>query len=197
MSGSVLPVIRTARLRLRPFELSDAPAVERLASEWEVARTTLTIPHPYPSGEAEDWIRTVQACLEAERLYTFAITRSEELVGAISLDRNRRHKKGELGYWVGLPYWGRGYATEAAEAVISFGFLTLRLNRIFGCCLAHNKASARVMEKAGMRYEGTLRQDIFSRGQYEDVAYYGILLSEYLAAGVDRQRARLLRHAPV
>ncbi len=79
----------------------------------------------------------------------------------MTLRVDHNHQKGELAYWVGQTYWGKGYATEAAEAMVAFGFETLELNRIHAATLTVNPASSRVMEKAGMRLEGTMKQDLF------------------------------------
>ncbi len=176
------PTLETARLRLRPFTLADAPDVQRLAGAWEVASTTGNIPHPYPDGAAEAWIRDHGLAFEQGRLVTYAITRRDDgvLVGAISLRPNAAHHHAELGYWIGVPYWNQGYATEAARALVGYGFNTLSLHRIFAAHLTRNPASGRVMQKLGMTYEGCLRQHIFRWGQFEDLARYGILQSEWV-----------------
>jgi RimJ/RimL family protein N-acetyltransferase len=97
------------------------------------------------------------------------------LVGAISLRIELPQRRAELGYWVGVPYWGRGFATEAARAMIEFGFRRLSLHRIYAHHFVRNPASGRVMEKAGMQHEGTLRGHFFRWGAPEDVAVWGIL----------------------
>jgi RimJ/RimL family protein N-acetyltransferase len=87
--------------------------------------------------------------------------------------------RGELGYWIGKSYWGAGYATEAAAAVIEHGFTTLGLNRIHAHHMRRNPASGRVLQKLGMLYEGSLRQHFQRDGRFEDMECYGILRSEY------------------
>ncbi|HEX7708287.1 MAG TPA: GNAT family protein, partial [Thermoanaerobaculia bacterium] len=86
----------------------------------------------------------------------------------------------ELGYWVGVPFWGRGYASEAAAEVIRFGFEDCGMHRIYGCHYARNPASGRILEKVGMTREGTFRQHILKWGEYLDVVYYGLLREEWL-----------------
>ncbi len=174
-----IPVLRTARLTLRPFEMDDAPVVQRLAGVPEVALTTLRIPYPYEDGMAEEWISTHQAAWDARESLVLALTaESEGLVGAAGIELNAENERGELGYWIGLDYWNRGYATEAAAALIEFGFRELSLNRIQARYFIRNPASGRVMEKTGMRYEGVLRQHMLVRGKFEDIAMYSILKSD-------------------
>jgi ribosomal-protein-alanine N-acetyltransferase len=177
MPGSSQPTLTTLRLLLRPFALADAPAVRRLAGEWAVADTTLSIPHPYDEGVAEAWIASLADQYARREQAVFAITenQTETLVGAIGLVLRAPHHRAELGYWVGRPYWGRGYATEAAAAVIAFGFAELSLNRIHACHFARNPASGRVLAKAGMRREGVSRQHVRRWDRFEDLVQYGIL----------------------
>ena len=169
-------MLETKRLLLRPFTLDDAPQVIALASVAEVAATSLSIPHPYPETLATEWIAS-HAALANKGMHIFALTRREDgvLLGGISLGITHRHQRAELGYWMGLPYWNQGYATEAVQAVIAWGFAQHPLNRIFAQHFACNPASGRVMQKAGMTYEGTLRDCICKDGTYHDTPIYGIL----------------------
>ena len=88
--------------------------------------------------------------------------------------------RAELYYVLAQNYWGRGYMTEAVEAVLGFGFGVMHLNRIDGVCWVENTASARVLEKVGMQFEGILRQFIFVKGAFRDLRWYSILHNEYL-----------------
>ena len=175
------PTLHTERLVLRPFTPADAADVQRLAGDRAIASTTGNIPHPYEDGMAEEWIGTHQESFESGRAATFAIERAQDdtLVGAISLAIRQQHRHAELGYWVGKPYWGNGYCTEAAQAVIDYGFQVLDLHRIYARHVARNPASGRVMVKAGMQYEGCMRQHMLKWDVYEDLKIYGILRSEY------------------
>lgn len=171
-----LPTLITERLLLRPFLLSDATAVQRLAGNREVADTTLSIPHPYLDGMAEAWIASHQGAWTRHECATFAITEAEAgLVGAISLRIELPQRRAELGYWIGRPYWDRGFATEAARAMLDFGLHRLSLHRIYAFHFVRNPASGRVMEKAGMQHEGTLRGHFYRWGAPEDVAVWGLL----------------------
>lgn len=174
--GHHMTTLTTDRLDLRPLEPADAPFIQRLAGMREVALNTLRIPHPYPDGAAEEFI---QHCAEGSDVH-FAITLHEDtgLIGVISLLMRRENDRAEIGYWIGVPFWGRGYATEAAGAVLGHGFETLKLNRIYAACFARNAASARVLQKIGMRHEGTLRQHIRKWDELVDLKFYGILKSD-------------------
>jgi [ribosomal protein S5]-alanine N-acetyltransferase len=178
---TTLPTIQTARLRLRPFRVRDAPTVERLAGERAVADTTLNIPHPYRPGMALAWIETHAAAFDRRELATFAIDRRADgdLIGAVSLRIRQPMGRAELGYWVGVPYWNLGYGTEGARAALDFAFGALGLHRVHAMHLTRNPASGRVMQKIGMTQEGVLRQHVRKWDVFEDVALYGILRTEH------------------
>jgi ribosomal-protein-alanine N-acetyltransferase len=173
--------IATDRLLLRPFGLADAPDVHRLCSAREIAESTLSIPHPYPEGAAEEFILRTRARDEADRSLNLAIVQESDgaLVGAIALDFEREHGRAEVGYWIGVPYWGRGYATEAAAAVVRHAFEVEGLNRVFAHHFTRNPASGRVLEKIGMRHEGTRRGHTLKWGEYLDSESLAILRSDW------------------
>ena len=175
-----MPIIKTTRLVLRPFVLADAPVVQRLAGAPEVAMTTQNIPHPYEDGMAEDWISSHQASWDAKKSLTLAMAHGTDgVVGAVGLHLNPAHQRGELGYWVGLPFWNCGYATEASAALIELGFAKLGLNRIQARHMTRNRASGRVMQKLDMTFEGIQRQHMLARGQFEDMAMYAMLSADH------------------
>jgi RimJ/RimL family protein N-acetyltransferase len=176
-------ILQTDRLVLRPFLPSDAVSVRELAGDFAIADTTAAIPHPYPEGAAEQWIGSLPNQIEEGRLAVFAIVRREGdlLIGAIGLhDIDTTHKRAELGYWIGVPYWGQGYCTEAASAVLEYGFARLSLHRIYAYYFKRNPASGRVLEKCGMQREGCLRQHLKRWDRFEDLMQYGILHKEWL-----------------
>jgi RimJ/RimL family protein N-acetyltransferase len=166
-------ILETERLVLRPPQPSDAPAIQQLAGAREVALNTLLIPHPYPEGAAAAWLAAPRT--ENDRLFILTLRDSGDAIGVMGLHANPDHSRAEIGYWIGVPYWNRGYATEAARAVIDFGLRDLGLNRVFAEVFARNAASGRVLEKAGMRHEGTLRRHIVKWGEPVDVEVYGIV----------------------
>ena len=176
------PTLTTERLLLRPFTPADAPVVQRLAGDRDIAANTLTIPHPYEDGMAEEWIGTHQERFKQKDTINFAITLCQDsaLIGAIGLTGiDEAHRHAEMGYWIGKPYWNNGYCTEAAKAILRYGFTELDLNRIQAHHFARNPASGRVMEKSGMTYEGCLRQHVQRWGAFQDLKMYGVLKSEY------------------
>jgi ribosomal-protein-alanine N-acetyltransferase len=170
----------TDRLVLRPFEPTDAAVVEALAGEAEVARTTY-LPHPYPPGGAVPWIAAGLEASARGQKYPFAVVRrlDDQLMGCMALRVDLEHRRGELAYWMGRPYWGQGYATEAGARVVASAFEEQGLNRVMAHAMHRNRASTRVMEKLGMVYEGTLRQDIYHWGAFEDMDVYGLLRADY------------------
>ncbi len=109
---------------------------------------------------------------------------SGAFVGTCGMDAGYapEHARAELGYVLSREHWGRGLMPEAVRAVIRFGFGRMGLNRVQARCIAENVASARVMEKAGMAYEGTLRESEFIKGAYRDMKLYSILRREYRPA---------------
>jgi RimJ/RimL family protein N-acetyltransferase len=171
------PSLETKRLLLRPFRLEDAPDVQRLCGAREIAAATATIPHPYPDGAAEEWIAGHAVAYERGESVDFAIEARADglLVGAIALGFQRAHERAELGYWIGVPYWGRGYATEAAQAVVRYAFEVEGLNRVFAFHWTTNPASGRVLQKVGMTYEGTRRKHSLKWGEFLDSDGYAIL----------------------
>ena len=168
--------LRTPRLTLRPFTPDDVPAVQKFAAAHEVALNTLVIPHPYPDGAAAAWIATHADAYAQNQVHHFAIDHGG-LAGAMAL-MMKGNGIAEIGYWIAVPYWNRGYATEAGRAVVRYGFEQCDLHRIFAAHFTRNPASGRVLAKIGMKYEGTLRHHVCKWGEYIDIAFYGILSEE-------------------
>jgi [ribosomal protein S5]-alanine N-acetyltransferase len=176
-----LPTLETDRLILRRMTPSDAEAVFAYASDPEVTRYVVWDTHrsiqdsraflelavqKYKSGGEPDWGIVYKGD------HHFVGT-----CGFVGWDVD--HARAEIGYVLSRKYWGRGLMPEALRAMIAFGFERMGLNRIEARCIAENTASARVMEKVGMTYEGTLRQRELIKGAYRDMKLYAILRSEY------------------
>lgn len=140
-------------ITIEPVAPGHADVLERLISDPLVAETTANIPHPYPEGGAIEWIRKRQQEWSEGAAYGFAVLAGGEFVGSISI-MDVDEGQGEIGYWIGRPYWGRGYATEACRQVVDFAFSELQLKRLTAKCLVRNKGSFRVLEKAGFRLTG-------------------------------------------
>jgi ribosomal-protein-alanine N-acetyltransferase len=173
------PELRTARLVLRPFAASDAKDVQRLAGDHDIAAVTIAIPHPYEDGMAEAWIATHPLDFERDVAVNFAVTVQGTLIGAMGLRYEMQHKRAEMGYWIGKPFWHQGYATEAARALLAYGFRDAGLNKVYAHHMGCNPASGRVMQKIGMKYEGLMRQHVLKWGVYQDVHAYGALAPEW------------------
>ncbi len=175
------PEIKTDRLQLRGFQASDAPDIQLLAGAREVAEMTLNIPHPYLKGMAEAWIENHERDFESGEGVVWAMVelKSNKLIGAVGLIVNRRFNRAELGYWVGKPFWGQGFATEASMAALAYGFEEMKLNKIHASHMVRNPASGRVMQKIGMEQEGIFKEHALKWDQFLDLAVYGILSSTW------------------
>ena len=172
----------TNRLLLRKFDLNDIAKVVELAGEFEIADTTLRIPHPYYDKDAREWIQQQYTWLNQNLSVTWAITINDSgnLIGAIGLmNFSEAFEHAELGYWIGKPFWNRGYATEAAQAIVEYGFRKLDLNRIHAHHFSRNESSGKVLLKIGLKHEGTLKQHVKKWDKFEDIELFGILKSEF------------------
>ncbi len=180
------PTLSTARLTLRPLTLDDAPAIERGCSAFEVAKMTLRIPHPYPEGQARNYLAELLAKPPGAD-HTFGLVRRVEgdLIGMCGLHPEHLHDAAELGYWVGVPFWGQGFASETVREIVRFGFEDLQLNRIHAFHYTHNPASGRVLAKAGFVVEGVQRQRYFRFGERVDSVMTSILRFEWEAGRRD------------
>ena len=180
-----LPELETERLLLRKMRLDDAEAMFVYASDPEVTRYVLFETH----RSVEDSKSFLRLALEGYERGDFGgwgvvLKDSGAFVGTCGMDAGYapEHARAELGYVLSREHWGRGLMPEAVRAVIRFGFGRMGLNRVQARCIAENVASARVMEKAGMAYEGTLRESEFIKGAYRDMKLYSILRREYRPA---------------
>ena len=178
------PLIVTDRLALRELRLADAAAVAERAGDKRVARYLLAVPSPYPVALASRWIAGRIAWWPQGRGVTLAIARRdapEALIGSVSLRRYQRDRRAELGYWLGAESWGAGFATEAAGALIDYGFRELQLLRVYAQVLEGNAASCHVLDKLGLIEEGVRRRHVRKGRRLCDVALYGMLYDEWLA----------------
>lgn len=169
------PKIESPRLVLRPFVFDDVSSVQDLAGDRLIAATTSNIPHPYPDGAAEAWIREHPENWARGETATFAIQlkRPQRVVGAISL-MDIANDSAELGYWVGVPYWGNGYCSEAVPILVKFAFSGLGLRCITARHLQSNAASGRVLRKCGFRCTGTGIRKPWKSGDLAAVDTYEI-----------------------
>jgi [ribosomal protein S5]-alanine N-acetyltransferase len=171
------PTLETARLRLRPYTEADIAELVPLIGTREVAATTLRIPHPYTENDAKEFLVMAQ---EPGKLWLAVTLRSDgRQIGGVGLRVDEPHTNAELGYWLGVPYWGKGYATEAALEMLRYGFQQLKLHRIFASHFEGNTASSRILQKIGMQHEGCQRQHIRKWDRFLDSELYGILRDEW------------------
>ncbi|MEN8198422.1 MAG: GNAT family N-acetyltransferase [Pseudomonadota bacterium] len=149
---------------LRPFQPEDAAAVAILANNWNIARMTTRIPHPYSRDLADRWIASLAADWLSGVEITFCIELDGEPIGAVGLRRSATQTY-ELGYWLGEPWWGRGLATEVARRAVQFAFGELGADRLTAGYFVDNPASGRVLEKCGFRYIGEGVEHSAARGE--------------------------------
>lgn len=150
----------TERLAMRRPRRSDAAALAIAMNDWDVVRWLVQAPYPYTLTHAVDWIAQNLSNLASGREYQFVISRCEDdqVIGHVGLRLDDDRRGAELGYWLARETWGQGFATEAAAAVVDFGFTDLRLERVWATCLPDNTSSWNVLSKIGMRHTGNLTQ---------------------------------------
>ncbi len=171
--------IETARCLLRPWCMDDKAALVRIANNPKIARNMTNIyPSPYTVSDAECWLNA-RSGDDAPYMH-IAIEIGGNLAGGIGVHpREGIHERtAELGYWLGEAFWGQGYMTEVVKAVIPYAFETFDLHRLEACQFGWNPASGKVLEKAGFRLEGCLREAICKDGKFTDRLLYGLLREE-------------------
>jgi RimJ/RimL family protein N-acetyltransferase len=144
-----IPVVKTERLVLRAPRRCDAKAIARLGNDRRVAVNTARIPHPYRLDDAEQFIAEVN---RRGGEAAFLIELNGAPIGFCGFDP--REDVPEIGYWIGVPYWGQGFATEAARAVIDYAFGSLQYDALQAGARVNNPASRRVLEKCGFQWTG-------------------------------------------
>ncbi len=173
------PILKTERLILSQLEEIDIPFIVEFLQHRIYSDFTSNIPYPYTENDAQSWVKMAQEAFEENSGYTFGIrNKNGQIMGAIGL-HDREDDKAELGYWIGIPYWNKGYVTEAANAILEFGFKKLGFNKIFATHLPHNPASGKIMEKIGMEKEAVLKQEVKKDAEYFDLILYSIFKNEH------------------
>jgi RimJ/RimL family protein N-acetyltransferase len=176
----------TARLILRDFRKNDWEAVHEYGADLEVVRYM-----PWGPNTEADTKEFIERSLASQReeprtKFEFAVTLAESgrLIGGAGIRVSApADRGGDMGYCLHPDFWGQGYATEAAAAIVGFGFGKLGLHRVFATCDTGNAASARVLEKVGMRREAHFRRDSIIRGEWRDSYLYAVLEDEWSEAG--------------
>jgi RimJ/RimL family protein N-acetyltransferase len=181
--------LHTERLLLRPFQEDDLEALYAMQSRADVTRYLYW--GPRSADEAQNMLERLMRMTaiddDSSALRLAALLPSSDpgmLIGDFSLQRvSREHNQGEIGFIVHPDHHGQGYATEAATLLLRLGFEELALHRIVGRCDARNAASARLMERLGMRREAHLRENEFVKGEWCDELIYAMLVGEWAASG--------------
>lgn len=172
-------ILQTERLRLRSYSETDVAELVPLIGTREVAATTLRIPHPYTEQDARAFIA---GALDAGKIWLAITLRSDgRQIGGIGLRVDEQHQHAEVGYWLGVHYWGKGYATEAAREMVRYGFEDLKMHRIFASHFGHNPASGKILRKLGMKHEGCQREHLRKWDQFVDSELYGMSQREWEA----------------
>ena len=157
------PVLVTERLVLRPPHDDDVPELAGLANNRRIAEMLGRMPHPYGEREARAFVDGTRSGAIAGCTYALSLAESGAFVGCAGLHTTRRGL--ELGYWVGEPYWGRGYATEAAHALVDLAFRATEIERLNASCRVINPASRRVIHKCGFQHAGQDMLDSLAAGR--------------------------------
>lgn len=169
-------MISAPPLTLRPWRPSDALALPRLANNRKIWLNLRDIfPHPYTSEDAREWLARCAAATGAPA--NLAIEFEGDVIGGIGLQffADVHRLTAEIGYWLGEPFWGRGFATVAVKAMTDYAFASFDLYRVQATVFEWNPASARVLEKAGYKLEGRLRGGIIKDGRIGDALMYSRL----------------------
>ena len=156
------PVLVTERLVLRPPHADDIPELVQLAGNRRIAEMLARMPHPYGEREARAFVERSRRA-SSGRTYALTMAESGAFLGCAGLDQ--REAGLELGYWVGEPHWGKGFATEAAHALVDLAFRVTELDRLHVACRVTNAGSRRVIHKCGFQYAGQGMMDSIVAGR--------------------------------
>ncbi len=153
------PILYTANLQLRKIQIEDVPALVQYANNKKISDHIVNIPHPYREPDAVFRIRYVVEGFKRKARYCFTIVLKEraELIGEASLHLENDGASAQLGYWIGEPFWNKGFATEAVGALLAFGFEQVNLQKVLASTYENNLASEKVMLKNGMKQIGVSR----------------------------------------
>jgi len=168
----------SARIELNEMSLSDADEIQHILDEHEIYKNTLTIPSPLPANWAYNWIKMLNKKKEQGNLISFSIRSKSDgkIIGVASLvDISLDHERAELAYMIGSSFRRKGYATEAANMIIDYGFNNLHLSRIYAFHLGYNSSSGALLRKLGFKHEGCMINHIKKDGVFMNSEIFGIL----------------------
>ena len=167
--------IRIYPWKLRPWQPGDVDALVKYANNYAIWRNLRdTFPHPYTETDAREWSQRPN---QSEPLTNLAIATADEAIGSIglTLQDDVHFRSGEVGYWLGEPFWGQGIATRALRAFSEYAFANFDLVRLYAIVFAWNPASARVLEKAGFNFEARMRNSATKAGSTVDEFLYALV----------------------
>lgn len=173
-----LPVLATERLSMRPLAFRDTGRIVALVGNFQVARNLGVVSHPYTASDAENWLNFATN-RESGGERVFAIDDGGGMIGAISL--GKPDKTASLGYWLGEPYWGKGYMSEAARAVVAWYFATFDGDEVLSSALTENAGSIKVLLKTGFEDAGPKELFIPSRGETLPARRFRLLRSAFIS----------------
>jgi len=182
-----LPKLETERLVLSKVKTADTANIVAYANNKNVTDNTRSMPFPYTEKDAVRWISILDEGFKNKDQYAFAIRQKTDMkfIGGIGLAVELANNRAELGYWLAEPFWNQGFTTEAVQAILTFGFEVLKLNKIVAVYLTTNEASGKIMIKNGMTKEGEFKNHDVKKdhtvadGQYVSLIQYRMLKSEY------------------
>lgn len=166
---------------IRKWKIEDKNALAEVANNKNVLNNLRDgIPYPYTEKDAEEFITSMLSA-DQSKTFAFAITVDDVVIGSIGVFRcdNIHSRSAELGYYVGEPYWGKGYTTNAVMQICRYIFESTDIIRIFAVPFAQNIASCRVLEKAGFQFEGTLHSNAVKNGKVLDMKMYALVKNPY------------------
>ncbi|MDE6575845.1 MAG: GNAT family N-acetyltransferase [Opitutales bacterium] len=173
------PILYSERLALCPIQKEDAERITELLSDYETVYMMTYAPWPYTLADSQQWIDYVHwLCSENKGRFWGIYDSDGVFIGTIGMSLYPEHDRGELHYWLGRLYWGKGYGTEAAKRAIRYAFQDLRLECLDVNHMSRNLRSQRLIQKCGFQYEGTFRHYVKRFGHYEDVKNYSLLRSD-------------------
>ena len=172
----------TPRLYIREYKTSDINDYLRVVRQQEVYATTYGIPKDYPKSRAKKWFKFIKNNIKTMQSFEFGmfLKENDQYIGNVGLiNVSMEHNHADISYFIDTGLKNQGFTTEAAVEMLSFGFEKLGFEKISGRCMSINYASRRIMAKIGMKFEGTLREDLLKDGVYYDMDHLSILKNEY------------------
>lgn len=170
-------IIENKRISLRKFKVTDAKDFFHICSDSQITEFLTWEPH----RNINETIKTLnERFINNPMFFAIELKSEDRCIGCIDLRLDKENKKASFGYMVNREYWNNGFMTESLESILDLIFNKLKLNRVESTHYVGNEGSGRVMEKCGMKYEGTSPQELIIKGKFVDVVHYGLLYNDYV-----------------